>query len=185
MGQRFALGVALAIAASGACAEDWQFTYTGFNVNGVFDGNAQLTGSFSGSDLDQDGKIVLSELTALQVQGRPYLEGCLSLSDPYFRCAIDAFSYLLTGQLAVDVYGWGNDEAFSGWSWRFRTGDRYSYWSYGWNDYENHMLWTPETQFAITPAPIPEPLSGLMMLAGLATLAGVCRRRAGEGFSAT
>jgi hypothetical protein len=182
MVRKLGLALALACAAGSACAEDWQFSYTGFNENGVFQPDARVDGGFRGTDLDLDGIISLAELTALSIAGRDYLEGCMSLSDPYFRCEIGAFSYKLTGQLTIDANWWGNDEAFSGWGAGFRTGDQYSQWSYGWEDWSRTWYWTSRTAFAITPAPaIPEPATCLMLLGGLATLAGLGRRRAKEG----
>ena len=178
---KHALALALACAAGGAGAEDWQFAYTGFDENGVFLPAARLEGSFQGEDLDLDGVISLPELTSLVIAGRQYLDGCLSLSDPYFRCEIDVFNYALTGQLSIDANWWGNDEAFSGWGAWLRTGDRFSQWSYGMDDWERHLMWSYRTEFAITPAPpVPEPASVAMLLAGLggfATLAGWRRRR--------
>ena len=91
MAYRFALALAMAWAAGSACAEEWQFSYTGFNEDGVFRPDERLTGSFRGADVDLDGKISLPELSSLVIDGRQYLDGCLSLSDPYFRCEIDAF----------------------------------------------------------------------------------------------
>lgn len=165
-----------------ACAEDWQFSYTGFEENGAFVRDARVDGSFRGMDLNLDGVISLVELSSLVIAGREYLDGCLSLSDPYFRCEIAGFSYKLTGQLWVDANWWGNDEAFSGWGAGFRTGDQYSQWSYGWQDWSRTLYWTGQTVFAITPAPVvPEPATGGMLLAGLATLAGLSRRRAKKG----
>jgi hypothetical protein len=184
MAYRFALALAMAWAAGSACAEEWQFSYTGFNENGVFRPDERLTGSFRGADVDLDGKISLPELSSLVIDGRQYLDGCLSLSDPYFRCEIDAFQYALSGQLSITAQWWGNDEAFSGWGAGLRTGDRYSEWSYGWNEWSRDRLWSSQTTFAITPA-IPEPATVAMLLAGLATLAGWRRRRVGQGaFSA-
>ena len=182
MACKHVLALALACAAGGACAEDWQFSYTGFNENGAFVHDARVDGSFRGTDLDLDGIISLAELSSLVIAGREYLDGCLSLGDPYFRCEIGGFSYKLTGQLSIDANWWGNDEAFSGWGAGFRTGDRYSQWSYGWEDWSRTWYWTSQTVFAITPAPaIPEPATCLMLLGGLATLAGLGRRRAKQG----
>ncbi|HEY0586329.1 MAG TPA: hypothetical protein VGD52_09370 [Pseudoduganella sp.] len=180
MACKLVLALAFACAAGGACAEDWHFSYTGFNENGVFQHDARVDGSFRGTDLDLDGVISLPELTSLYIQGREYLDGCLSLSDPYFRCEIDAFNYSLTGQLTIDANWWGNDEAFSGWGAGLRTGDRYSEWSYGMNEWRRDWTWTSLTIYEILPAPIPEPAGAAMLLAGLATLAGLGRRRAKE-----
>ncbi|MGW8390817.1 PEP-CTERM sorting domain-containing protein [Pseudoduganella sp. HUAS MS19] len=182
MACKHVLALAFACAAGGACAEDWQFAYTGFSEDGAFVPDARVAGSFRGTDLDLDSIISLGELSSLVIDGREYLEGCLSLSDPYFRCEIDGFSYQLTGQLSVDANWWGNDEAFSGWGGGLRTGDRYSRWSYGWNEWSRTWYFTDQTVFDITPAPaVPEPASGLMLLAGLATLAGLGRRRVKGG----
>lgn len=182
MARKLGLALALACATGSTWADDWQFSYTGFNENGVFQRDARVDGGFRGTDRDLDGIISLAELTALSIAGRDYLDGCLSLSDPYFRCEIGAFSYKLTGQLSIDANWWGNDEAFSGWGAGFRTGDQYSQWSYGWEDWSRTWYWTSQTVFAITPAPaIPEPATCLMLLGGLATLAGCSRRRAKAG----
>ncbi|WP_028100839.1 hypothetical protein [Pseudoduganella violaceinigra] len=117
MACKLVLALAFACAVGAARAEDWQFSYTGFNENGVFQHDARVDGSFSGKDLNGDGYYSLPELTSLVIQGRQYLDGCLSLSDPYFRCQIDAFKfqYVMTGRLTIDAQWWGNDEAFSGW----------------------------------------------------------------------
>ena len=159
MTDKLALALAFACAAGSACAEDWHFSYTGFDENGVFQHDARVDGSFRGNDLDQDGVISRAELTSLYIDGREYLDGCLSLSDPYFRCEIDVFNYKLTGQLTID---------------------RYSEWSYGMNEWQRDWYWTSLTVYEILPAPIPEPAGGAMLLAGLATLAGLGRRRVKE-----
>ena len=181
MACKLVLALAFACAADSARAEDWQFSYTGLNENGVFQHDARVEGSFRGTDLDRDGAISLTELTSLYIDGREYLDGCLSLSDPYFRCEIDVFNYTLTGQLTIDANWWGNDEAISGWGAGLRTGDRFSKWSYGMNEWQRDWYWTSATIYEILPAPIPEPAGGAMLLAGLATLAGLGRRRAKEG----
>ncbi len=183
MAGKLALALVFACAAGSSCAEDWHFSYTGFNENGTFNHDARVEGSFSGIDINPDGILSLSELTSLVIQGRQYLDGCLSLSDPYFRCQIDAFEfeYFGTGRLSIKAQWWGNDEAFSGWGAELRTGDRYSEWSYGMNEWQRDWSWTNLTIYEILPAPIPEPAGGVMLLAGLATLAGLGRRRAREG----
>lgn len=165
----------LATCAAGAQAEDWHFSYRGFfwQEGKVFQPDFAVNGSFSGSDKDRNGIITLDELTALEIDGTQYLTGCLSLTDYYNRCAIDQFSYKLTGKLDINAHSWGTDDPFFGWGAGLQSGvGAYAY-SYGQFDFhENNWLWTNQTSFDITPAPaVPEPVTGAMLLAGLLALA--------------
>jgi len=175
---------AAVLAASAACAHaaDWNFSYTGFyhQEAATWLPDRIITGRFSGEDSNHDGVISLGELTALDVFGQDYFDGCQSMNDYYNRCELYALSYKPTGQLEISASEWGTDEAFSGWGGGITTGSSaYSY-TYGmFGDYRTTLLWTGATAFAITPAPlpVPEPSEATLLIMGLLTLAGYRRSR--------
>jgi hypothetical protein len=189
------LAAALAASALPAHADPttWQFSYTGFFV--TFDDNAfegsthreelqpdtRITGSFTASDGNGDGVINLSELVGFSLDGLDYFN-CIANPSPYLRCAIDRFSYSLTGALDFGARTNGNDEFFSGWSSAIVSGDRAMDFHYRYpsgpfdEDSTRTLYWTDETRFSIVPAPVPEPAPAAMAVAGLLLLAGLHRR---------
>lgn len=188
--RKILLAVALAggasTASSAAAAEPttWQYVYTGFLVTthrvyeweGIdettvaFEPDATESGSFTGADDNGNGVIELSELTAFSTSDRDYL-GCMASPSPYGRCHVSKFAYDLSGQLEIAAGWYGYDEAYSSWSGSIETGLESTYSSYGYrSEYSTVRAWTDQTRFAIIPAPVPEPASGLMAAAGVLLL---------------
>lgn len=180
--------------AAQAAETTWNFAYTGFvNAETGAPLNYQLTGSFRGEDANADGILLADELTYLQVQTYVLLEpfpenpdavmnpgGCARTWAPYLKCQIDSFSYKTTGQLEFSIHHFGNDEASSSWSGSIVSGSHFgseggnwdtgSSWAYWYN-------WTDQTTFTISPPPVPEPSTVLLLPAGLAVLAAARRRQ--------
>lgn len=173
-----------------AAPTTWQFSYTGFytTVDATYEREtthtegflpqSSITGGFTGSDLDGDGAIALSELSSFDVMGREYIS-CIAAPSPYGRCNISRFRYTLAGDLDFSAGWYGYDEYFSGWSGAVTTGIEAMDYAYrDVSEYERHYYWTDATRFAILPAPVPEPGTGAMTAAGLLLLAVRGRRRA-------
>nr|WP_314540945.1 hypothetical protein [uncultured Massilia sp.] len=186
------LAAVLAVAALPVHADQttWRFSYTGFQATADttylgetthtegFLPDFSILGSFTGSDLDGDGAIALSELTSFDVMGREYIS-CLAAPSPYGRCSVSRFRYTLTGGLDFSAGWYGYDEYYSGWSGAVTTGREATESSYSYvSEDERHYYWTDATRFAIVPAPVPEPGAGAMAAAGLLLLAVGARRRA-------
>lgn len=190
------LAAALAGAAWTAHAEPttWQFTYTGFLAvfdETTLDGSThreefrpdiEITGSFTGADGNGDGVIALSELSGFTLRGTDYF-ACMAEPSPYSRCAIDSFSYALTGALDFTTRTSGNDEYYTSWDGSVVSGQRaqdgayrHSPWGADRRDSVQTLYWTDATRFGIAPAPVPEPASGMLAAAGLILLAGLRRR---------
>lgn len=176
--------LALSSVCASAAETTWKFEYQGFvdAATGEFNADRKFYGSFSGSDSNADGIISLDELTSLNSDGYSFIEpgdgGCLANWTPYLRCEIGSFNYKLTGELDYALHHWGNDEYVMGWYGSVRTGDRFIYGSYSdVRSSESTYLWSDRTTFTISPAPVPEPGTLPMALAGLA-LVGLAARRA-------
>lgn len=142
----FACALCLYAAASPALADDYRFAYTGFadlRDGGRFNPSVQLTGSFSGSDLNGDGVLGADELTALDI-GSFHLF-CLTSDNPFLHCH-DEFAYSpRTGALRFVVALGEREFAFEAVSGRYfflhGTADEFDY------------AWTPQTQLSLVPEP--------------------------------
>lgn len=176
----------LACASPGAYAgeQSWAFTYTGFMEYpvGVFQPDHTLSGTFKGTDLDNDGTLTAPELSSFFI-GSEYV-GCTTVHGPEsnFTCSLNGFSFNpATGSLSFHTYwqldGWDppreqNRTIIAGlydeyWAY-LASGDLY-YVTYG---------FTPATTLVLANlTPVPEPAPGAMLAAGLATLCLVRRRR--------
>lgn len=157
----------------------WDFSWTG-----VFDTltfqfiDATVAGSFEGTDLDSNGEIDLSELTAFRLQGRDVL-GCIS--SPPITCGVSEFSYTPGGAfkvLANHVSYW-DDNGGPNWSSNEisldTTAGFFAMIGRAQQFYdERDWMFTSETRFSISP--VPESGMYSMLLAGLALLAAVRRK---------
>ncbi|PHV07426.1 hypothetical protein CSQ96_09475 [Janthinobacterium sp. BJB412] len=168
--------LALGCIAAPAMAENVAFTYTGFfdEQASMFRPDAQLTGSFSGIDKNNDRVLDLSEITAWKVADIDYLD-CAGA--PYYSCDTMAFSYSLDKkQLNFSVFFHGSDpDGFMSTGRAIDSGvTDYSYQRWGGDSTEHTLSWTADTKFALT---VPEPETYLMLLAGLGLTAALARRR--------
>lgn len=178
-----------ALLAGAACAHaaetTWSFTYQGFidTNTGLFMPDVKLEGTFTGTDRDSDGIIVQEELTGFSTGGYTYLnaqgQGCAQDGwSPYLRCIVHSFSYKLTGELDYSTDRWGNDEYAAGWYGQVRTGNFFLSGSYSdVSEQEQRYDWSNQTRFSITAAPVPEPVTAVMLPAGLALMLITARRR--------
>lgn len=185
---KYLMAAALLAASAGAQAapSTWTFSYTGFydQYLGEWRPDRQLTGSFRGEDIDRDGKLVLSELTALNVNG-DFIPCPDDIGIP-FSCTVQSFSYS-QGGLEFTGYTFMHDEAVS-WTHFYDLGKQYSqYTSNPTGTGEYTIEWTADTKFSINgpTLPVPESSQALLLAAGLAGLGGVRAlkrgRRAGRG----
>ncbi|NIA00401.1 PEP-CTERM sorting domain-containing protein [Massilia sp. CCM 8734] len=157
----------------------WSFAYTGFDVATIswhgettkWDADANIKGTFSGTDSNGDGKLVFSELSLLQVGGFDYV-GCT-----WGTCLSDyTFSYTPNGQLDFKVSRYSNDpEGYVFWSTVYESGTSAEFMQYALGSPSGaRYAWTPQTTLSIAAA-VPEPSSYAMVLAGL-LLVGVAAR---------
>jgi hypothetical protein len=157
----------LATCAIPAHGETWHFAYQGFHdsVAGIFLPDRTLAGSFTGLDGDGDGAIGRAEVTALFVNGVDFI-GCESHSNAYYHCGTDAFAYR-DGSLSFSAGQYGSDpEGWVGGGHFYVTGDREYRYAFRPNQFDEwEYRWTPQTTFAISPAP--EPGTWALLLAGL------------------
>ncbi|UGQ48723.1 PEP-CTERM sorting domain-containing protein [Massilia endophytica] len=178
MWKRALSSIVLASAAAlPAQAQDWDFSYTGFHwlEADLFNPTLTETGHFSGSDANGNGVLELGELSQFSWSSVSYLGGGGCGSG--ITCTLEQFSYTNTGQLnfRTSWYSVGGDNSSQAgtiaWdrSWFISSGS--------WGSATTTYLWTPETRFAISPQPVPEPSGGLMLLLGVAGLAGWRRLR--------
>jgi len=126
-------------------------------------------------DGNGNGLLERQELTRFWWDSMEYVQsyGC-----PLMDCVLESFSYnLRSGQLDFSSsWSYRDDWAYSSSS--AVAGDRIHFFGYtgegGGSSYDT--LWTDQTIFAITPAPVPEAPMALMLAAGLASLALFSRR---------
>lgn len=167
----------LAACAIPAHGGTWTFEYRGFHdaIAGVFLPGRTLAGSFSGRDDDGDGAIGRAELTSLVVGGVDFI-ACESQSNQYWRCGTDAFAYR-DGTLSFSAGLHGTDpEGWAGGGHLYASGEREYRFDFRPNHFEEwEYQWTPQTAFAISPAP--EPGAWALLLAGLPLALLAARRR--------
>lgn len=163
----------------------WHFSWQGFadGVTGVFDPDQVLTGTFRGRELDNDGILTTRELTYFEIHGdHVYLDpvdgGCVASTSWFLRCSIDSFAFALTGGLHFSVGYRGSDELNRSWSGSFVSGAYFStYYENNGRELVERHLWTPATDYWISPTPVPEPSAALLLPAGLALVWAARRRK--------
>jgi MYXO-CTERM domain-containing protein len=189
--QLLCAGLSLCCAAAYSEPSTWNFTYTGFyHVEGqLFAPEEQFTGQFSGSDLNANGILEKSELSAFVLPftfGPADLLACVP-EDPYlYWCEVERFTF--SEQTGLDFKASisstdphdGNGHAIkvtTNETWRHAITSGRSLEVKEWN-YE----WTPQTTLNIVSS-VPEPGQGWMLAVGLAALAAApvlrqrCRQR--------
>ncbi len=160
----------------------WQFGYTGFlySKTNQFDPEHTEGGFFAGSDTNGNGLLEQAELTRFAWQQVLYVDvnnrwqECMMM-----ECSLDGFRYdLRSGQLDfTSEWSYHDEMAYS--TSTTIIGDRvYFYGSVGGGEGGSYTwLWTDQTRFNISPAPVPEPGQSPMLLAGLGVLGLTARRR--------
>lgn len=172
------LGAALAASCLDALAVErrYDWTFTGFlDEGGWFRPTRSLSGFFVVDDDNGKRKYDKSMLREFWVNGINFA-ACplISATD----CSFSHFSYEIGGTLNFSTSISRNDE-FSYWGFVAVTGELWRDDAHVWGGEPFYQInrWTDETRFRITPGPVPEPHTYLMMGAGLAALLGAARRR--------
>jgi hypothetical protein len=176
-----ALTSALTSASASADLQTWSYGYTGFfdDNAGVWNPDYTIGGSFAGEDRNHDRKISFDELSSLTINGQEYGPNCPS--EFYFRCSTAAFNYdIAAGRLNFSAGFDGRDpEGYFYFGFHVMTGQSafsYNYNIFGGSSTETHSF-RPETQFSVSPPPVPEPETYALMASGLTALALLRRRK--------
>lgn len=182
----FALVLSLGMAQQ-ATADTWQFNYTGFfnKQTYSFDPNYAISGSFSGTDSNHNNVIEFEELSGLSIYSDTGNLTCAGANTAYHSCGMwFSFNpgtrelYFRVLETGTDPEGWRNtylsaeagkeytDAIFFPWQTRYYA------------DY----AWTDQTAFSVTgpgpaTAPVPEPGTYAMLLAGLGVIGALARRK--------
>ena len=167
-----------------AAVQSYDYSYTGFYVNGLtaFQPDYELKGSFSGDDRNHDGVLEKDELNSLVVQRIDYVAQAYEQWWGYVR--ISNFSYQPGGELKFLV-GYGNFELEynAGYGLKIETGVAVSDWwsQFGPPHEVPAISWSADTVLRITNtspiSPVPEPSTYAMLGLGLLGLAGLQARR--------
>jgi MYXO-CTERM domain-containing protein len=173
------LGSALAHAQSA----HWTFSYTGFydQEAAVFLPEMQISGSFTGTDLDADGILEIGELSSLTIGSMDYV-ACAAGSNLYYHCGADSFTFSPDRGLAFSLGEYGSDpEGFHSGGHLIESGKlSYEYQLTPYNTMEHHLNWTADTTLSMLSAspvsPVPEAPGWAMLVAGLGAVA-LWRRR--------
>lgn len=173
------LGSALAHAQSA----HWTFTYTGFydHEAAVFLPGMQISGSFTGTDLNADGVLELGELNSLTIGSMDYI-ACGTRSNAYYHCGADSFVFSPDKGLSFSLGEYGSDpEGWRGGGHLIESGKMsYEYQFDPYTTTEHHLYWTEGTVLSMMSAspvtPVPEAPAWAMLAAGLGAV-GLWRRR--------
>lgn len=157
----------------------WTFSYTGFydREAAQFLPEMTLSGSFAGTDADADGVLERDELTSLTIGTRDYV-ACGASSNATYHCGADSFTFSPESGLSFSAGEYGGDpEGWVGSGHLVTSGQ--SLYDYQFNPNtttEHHLDWTAATNFSMMSA-VPEPAPYAMLVAGLAGLGLVGRKR--------
>lgn len=152
----------------------WSFSYSGFEVEGVFDPGLRAEGAFVGSDRNGNGVIEQSELERFVWDGLIYELADGDYCYGSISCYLTGFRYSLDGQLDFsldwqyrDEMGYAAGLSVAGDSIESTGGDRSG------DSTGRVWRWTEQTRFAINPPPVPEPHQYLMLAGGLLAVAAL------------
>jgi hypothetical protein len=162
-----------------ACAELWNFQYTGFdrieeNTDLGFQPDS-FSGNFRGLDGDHNGLLDYSEVSRFTWHGTEYAKN--SLPHPgcsYDACKLNSFSFnLATLQLQFSA-NWNFTDQFGGGEGSLVAGNHYDEYFYTDIGHYTRWEWTDQTQFTISA--IPEPSRVAMSAAALLLVVRLRRR---------
>jgi hypothetical protein len=178
------LALAATLATPLAQASTWQFEYTGLNDPNAPPIISSAAGSFTGTDTNTDGLISRDEVTAMDFfvgQVVPSVENWVPLGF-FVSSELSSFSYVIgTSDLHFTATGGEWHDAFD------KTSTAL-HWSTGIGNF-SYDLTSPgvslhvygDATASIAAAPVPEPGTYGLMLAGLAAVGLVARHRSRRG----
>lgn len=159
-------------AAGSAQADVWNFEYQGFYnaQTGIFDADRIEKGYFKAFDLNNNNAIELDEVIELEVGRISYPDyNCDSSIGLY--CDVSFFNYSANGKLSFAASRrYSDSDAGASSRYEFKAGDsiRSSYFHFDhmtgeYVDEIEEWRWTDQTKFTISPPPVPEPSTYLML----------------------
>lgn len=187
--KKILMGVVAALAMVSAQAEEqnWSFSYTGMFVyqwrgDAYWDANKVMSGMFSGNDSNHDGALTRNEVTHFTIAGTGLDFANCNSNDMYFNCGL-ANNFRFQIGVSAPVFHASSFEVIPGdgfYSNDYRqTGqvDHMTPWANAGGSGSDWIV-TSATRFVINgqTAPVPEPETWAMMLAGVGLL-GVFARR--------
>lgn len=187
----------LAASCAASAATTWSFEYTGFydEIGSVFDASRKISGSFTGTDSNNNGIVEQGEISSLLVNGTNYIS-CAAGSNDYYQCGTYSFNYDVAAK-TLDFFAGTSGTDPDGYSMAghyFQTGQREEDYQYvaGFYHATTSYAWTDQTEFAISGAvlsggavsAVPEPGTWTMLAAGLLLISGAALRRKDDAVKA-